>query len=53
MASTTSGTVSDQSYIQMSCNYASANSFTATLTVGAESASATIAVVDPGVAYGL
>jgi len=42
----TVSTVSDRSYIQRSCTYGSANSFTATLTVGAESASTTIAVVD-------
>jgi len=48
--STTSGPVVDRSYIQMSCTYSSANSFTATLTVGAETATATIAVVDPATA---
>ena len=46
----TTGTVPDQSYIQRSCTYASANSFTVTLTVGAEVATAVVAVVDPGVA---
>ena len=46
----TTGTVADRSYITKSCTYASANTFTATLTVGAESATAAIAVVDPGTA---
>jgi hypothetical protein len=46
----TTGTVADRSYIQRSCTYGSANTFTATLTVGAESASTSIAVVDPGAA---
>ena len=39
----------ERSYIFMSCTYGSANSFTATLTVGAESASTTVAVVDGSV----
>jgi len=42
--------VADQSYIQRTCNYPIAASYTATLTVGAEVATATIAVVDPAVA---
>jgi hypothetical protein len=46
----TTGTVADRSYIQRSCTYASANTFTATLTVGAESKSTAIAVVDPATA---
>jgi hypothetical protein len=46
----TSGTVADRSYIQRTCNYANAASFTVTLTVGAEVATATVGVVDPAVA---
>ena len=42
----TTGTVADQSYIQRTCTYLSVNSFTATLTVGAETASTTVAVID-------
>jgi hypothetical protein len=45
-----SGNVTDRSYIQRTCNYPIAASYTATLTVGAEAATATIAVVDPAVA---
>jgi len=44
------GTVADRSYIQRTCNYATAASFTATLTVGAEVATTTIGVVDGTVA---
>src|SRR3954471_16490101 len=39
----TSSNVVDRSYIQVTCNYAIAASFTATLTVGAEAASTTVA----------
>jgi hypothetical protein len=41
------GPVADQSYITRTCNYANAGSFNATLTVGAESATAQIIVRDP------
>lgn len=47
---TVNSNVVDQSYIQTTCTYGSANSFTATLTVGGESASTTIAVIDPATA---
>src|SRR4051812_22483285 len=50
----TSGTIgaapAEMSYVQPTCNYAIEASFTAKLTVGAESASTTIAVVDPATA---
>ncbi len=46
----TNSTVVDQSYIQRTCNYGAAATFTATLTVGAEVATTKIAVVDPAAA---
>ncbi len=41
------GPVSDQSYIARQCTYAAAGVFNAKLTVGAESATAKVTVVDP------
>ncbi|WP_405242524.1 Ig-like domain-containing protein [Lentisalinibacter salinarum] len=44
---TQNGTVTDGSYIPFVCNYGAEASYTATLTVGAESDTAEIAVFDP------
>lgn len=43
----TTGPITDRSYIAFNHSYATAGTFTATLTVGAESATATITVYDP------
>jgi hypothetical protein len=42
-----SGTVGDRSYISRSCTYTVVGTFTATLTVGAETATAKVSAVDP------
>jgi hypothetical protein len=46
----TVSTVADQSYIQRTCNYPIAAGYTVKLTVGAEVATASMAVVDPAAA---
>src|SRR5688572_30757151 len=44
---TNAGNVTDQSYISRSCTYAAVGTFTASLTVGAETATVDIAVTNP------
>lgn len=43
----TSGSVTDRSYINRTCNYANAGTFTVTLTVGAETATVVVTSDDP------